>query len=64
MQKEMKYIPYMAIVPCEKCGDEYWLRSNITKEERKKLGWRRKWSWKKFCFIWLCPLCAPKIKLP
>lgn len=64
MVKTKKDRPRMQFVLCDKCNDSYYLRSDISKEERRKLGWVRKWSWRKFRFLWLCPPCAPRASLP
>jgi Fe2+ or Zn2+ uptake regulation protein len=55
------YLPHQVMVGCEQCGAMWSLLScKINdKEARKKAGWKRKWSWHKFRFIWICPLCNP-----
>jgi rubredoxin len=45
----------MQTMRCQNCGRTY---SQQTKEKMKIRGWQRHWSFKKFCWIWICPICA------
>lgn len=47
-------VGYIHLKKCDKCGRN-WLAD--TDENMKNRGWARKWYWRKFRFIWICPIC-------
>jgi len=42
-------------VVCGKCG-RHW-RCDSNKQNMLNSGWERRWSWRKFRFIWVCLTC-------
>ncbi len=50
-------------VHCGRCARHFM--SDGIKENLINRGWRRKWSWRRFRYIWVCPICETDLsKLP
>jgi len=49
-------VGYIQQVHCGICTRHFL--DDGKKENLLNRGWKRKWSWHKFRFIWLCPICS------
>lgn len=61
MADEFRSIGFNVEEKCGKCGRRYM--ADGKPENMINRGWTRKWSWRKFSFIWVCQICNTKIRI-